>query len=101
MGKIAVSDAAMNHALITELCLGRQFVEEMKRKDAVAEMLAAQEAQAARGHKTINGLGRMVGTIPQADYFRITQAQGTEFWDDRASVRHYFKTNPDQKVSSI
>lgn len=82
--------AAMHQALINELCTGRKLAEVLEDK---REVHAARVAQAARGHKTIEGLGKQIGEIPQDTYFKVMQSQGQGCWQDRGFVRDFFKRN--------
>lgn len=93
------SVAAMNKAVIDELCSGRRFLEELKRKDQYEEQLAAREAHAMRGNK--GKTLKQAGSIPASDYWKIEQAQGKGCWDDRSFVRDYFKKFPHLKSAEL
>lgn len=90
---------AQNAALIHELCSGETFLEEVKRKDEIAEQMAAQEAKAMRGVK--GGQMKFVGAIPASDFFKIQQHQGNECWDDRSFTRDYFNKFTHLKSANV
>lgn len=68
-------DDATHHALITELCSGRKFMEENCK---FRETYAAQEAFASRGHKTSKVLGKKINTMPGYEWFLIREKLGDE-----------------------
>lgn len=68
---------------ITEGELGRAFERELrtglelkKATEAEREKQAAMEAHDFKGHKTIPGLGKMVGVFPEWEFFRLIQQYG-------------------------
>ena len=77
----------MHQALVRELCSGRQLAETLEDK---REIEAAKVAQQARGHKSIEGLGKQIGEIPQDTFFQILRSQGEGCWQDRGFVREFF-----------
>lgn len=87
-----ISDAAMDQALITELCSGRKYKEATLR---ARERACAQEAKAAKGHKAIPGLGKMVLSIPDHEYFQIIHKYGYDCFDDKGFVRDMQRLEPD------
>jgi hypothetical protein len=91
-------EAELDAALVRELCTGRKLAEVLENK---REIFAAQEAHAMRGHKTLNSLGKAIGTVPQDTYFKIIQFQGREFWEDKGEVRDFFKKHPHLKSHNI
>lgn len=82
----------MDAALLNELCSGRKFKEATLR---ARERACAQEAKAARGHKSIPGLGKMVLSIPDHEYFQIINKYGYEAFDDREFIRDFQRLEPD------
>lgn len=93
------SVAALNKALVDELCSGRHYLEIREKKKREAEIAAAQEARAMRGAK--GKTMKFVGSIPQADYMEIGNALGFECWDDDSFVRDYFKRFPHLKSANL
>jgi len=93
-----ISEAALNHALITELCSGRKF---MEAKQELRERDCAREALAARGHKSIPQLGKLAAVIPQHEYFIMRERYGEECWHDREFVRDFQKTQSHLAVHKI
>jgi hypothetical protein len=87
-----VSDIALDVALTNELCSGRKFKEATLR---ARERACAQEAKAARGHKTIPGLGKMVLSLPDYEYFKMVEKFGYEAFDDRQFIRDIQRLEPD------
>lgn len=87
-----LTDIEMDRALMNELCSGRKHYEATLR---ARERACAQEAAASRGHKTIPGLGKLVLSIPDHEYFQICQKYGYDAFDDREFVRDMQRLEPD------
>ena len=87
-----LTDLEMDRALAAELCSGRKFHEATLR---ARERACAQESAAARGHKSIPGLGKLVMSIPDHEYFLMCQKYGYEAFDDRGFVRDMQRLEPD------
>lgn len=88
MANHQISEAALNEAMVRELCSGRKFMETRNQKLRDAEWLAAKEARAMRGNKGKNL--KFVGSVPAAHYFRVAEEHGHEFWEDRGEVKRFF-----------
>ena len=56
----------------------------------IREAACAKIAQAAKGHKTIDGLGKHVGEIPQHEFFLLEQKY-PGCWEDREFVKEFFR----------
>jgi hypothetical protein len=93
-----ISEAAMNDALIKELCSGRMLMETQQK---LREQACAQEAFEARGHKSITGLGKMIASIPSHEYFLIREKYGNDCWNDRGFVRDFQKMEPSMAANKI
>ncbi len=87
-----LSDLELDRALANELCSGRKFHEATLR---ARERACAQEAREARGHKTIPGLGKLVLSIPDNEYFQLTQKYGYGCFDDRGFIKDMQRLEPD------
>jgi hypothetical protein len=93
-----ISEAAMNNALIKELCSGRMLMETQQK---FRERACAQEAFEARGHKSITGLGKMIASIPSHEYFLIREKYGNDCWNDPAFVRDFRKMEPSMACNNF
>jgi len=78
-------------ALLRELRWGRQVKQSFEQ---IREAEAGREAFAARGHKTIEGLGKLVSVIPAYEYFTIREKYGPECWHDRGFVKDNQRLEP-------
>jgi len=88
---MVLSDAAMNHALINELCSGRMLMETQQQ---FREKACAAEAFEARGHKSILGLGKMIASVPSHEFFLIREKYGHDCWNDPGFIRDFRKMEP-------
>ena len=86
-----ITDLRMDEALMNELCSGRKIKEATLR---ARERACAQEAKAARGHKTMPGLGKLVLSIPDHEYFQICQKYGYEAFDNKEFIRDMQRLEP-------
>ena len=90
--------AAMHQALVNELCSGRKLAETLEER---REIESARMARESRGHKTIDGLGKLAGEIPQDTYFQIMRSLGPEALQDKSFLREFFKRHPHLKSHNI
>jgi len=67
------SDGEIDRALMRELQTGMELKKQMERK---REIQAEAQARELRGHKTINGLGKCVASMPSWEFFRLVQKYG-------------------------
>lgn len=81
----------LNDLIVAELVSGRKFKDAQEKS---RERVAAQEAFAARGHKTIPGLGKLAVSIPQDDYFDIIGKYGKECMHDRGFLKDLQRLEP-------
>lgn len=93
-----ISDLELDRALATELCSGRKFHEATLR---ARERACAQEAFAARGHKTMAGLGKLVLTIPDNEYFQLTNKFGYKCFDDRRFIKDMQRLEPELATHKV
>ena len=95
---IQFAEGELNSLLVAELVSGRKM---QAAKEKARERAAAQEAIAARGHKTIKGLGKLALTIPQTDYFAMVGKYGRECMSDRTFLKDLQRLEPQFKVASL
>jgi len=81
----------INDLILNELISGRKF---KAAQEKARERSAAQEAFAARGHKTIPGLGKLALSIPQEDYFDIIGKYGEEAMHNREFLKDLQRLEP-------
>jgi hypothetical protein len=93
-----MTDAAMDEALIRELCSGRKLMEEMQHK---REHIAKAEAALMRGHKTIPGLGKCVLNIPAHEFFLMREKYGEDAFRDKGFIRDFQRLEPEMAVHRI
>lgn len=89
--------------LLTE-AIQKELVNGWKMEEAcgmIRERKGAAEAREMRGHKSIDGLGKCVGTVPEEDYFRIVAKYGPEFFQDKGNVRQFFNRHPHLKSNNL
>lgn len=94
----AIDDAALNDALVKELCSGRKLMEE---RQHLREHVAAAEAKIMRGHKAIDGLGKCVAVIPQHEWFLLRAKYGEEAMHDKGFLRDFQKHEPQMAVNKL
>lgn len=92
------AEGELTHAIVQELVRGWKFEEAAGR---ARERAAAQEARGMRGHKSVPGLGKCLGAIPEEDYFRIIAKEGVEFFQDKANVRQFFNKHSHLKSHNL
>jgi hypothetical protein len=88
----------LNDLIVKELVSGRRFVDVRER---AREQAAAREAFAARGHKTIPGLGKLAISIPQQEYFDLVGKYGNDAMHDREFLKDLQRKEPQFKVASL
>jgi hypothetical protein len=64
------------------------------------EVDAAKEAEALKGHRTVQGLGKCVLTLSQEDYEAIVSQHGYDAFSDRGFIRDMQRLEPTTKVFS-
>lgn len=85
------SDGEINRCLIKEIQTGFQ----LERETEKARVLKAEaEAKALKGHRTIQGLGKCVGVMPERDYFRLIQKYGHATIHSKEFMRYFNKRFP-------
>jgi len=87
-----ISDIDLDAALTRELCSGRKYKEATLR---ARERACAAEATAAKGHKAIPGLGKMVLSLPDYEYFKMIEKYGYEAFDDRGFIKDVQRLEPE------
>ena len=85
------SDGEINRALIQEIKTGFQLAKAIEDKE---EILAAKQAEEARGHKTIAGLGKQLWTMPEDAYFRMVRKYGHAEVHSKEFARYMNKRMP-------
>jgi len=94
----AITEAAMDAALIRELCSGRAFVEQMaKYRETQAAMIAYQDRQNINRKSTL----RKLAEIPQREYLLMAQKYGSECWDNREFVKDFQRHEPELAVEKM
>jgi hypothetical protein len=94
----AITEAAMDAALIRELCSGRAFVEQMaKYRETQAAMIAHQDRQNINRKSTL----RKLAEIPQREYLLMAQKYGSEYWDNREFVKDFQRHEPELAVEKM
>ena len=63
--------------------------------------MAAQQAQAMRGHRTIQGLGKCVAMMPPDEYFRLVKKFGHAEVKSKEFLRYYRKKFPHLSPNAI
>lgn len=91
MAVLSFAEGELHQLVINELVSGRKFQDAQEK---ARERAAAQEAFAARGHKTIKGLGKLALSIPEDDYFALTSKYGTECMHDRGFLKDLQRLEP-------
>lgn len=86
------SNGEINDALIKEIKTGFQLEKATQER---REIQARAEAQAMKAHKTIEGLGKCVGVIPEREYFRLIQKYGHKEVHSREFMSYFNRKFPD------
>jgi len=86
-----IADEECTAALLRELRWGRQVKQTFEQ---VREADAGREAFAARGHKSIPGIGKMVAAVPAYEFFTIREKYGADCWHDKQFLRDFQRLEP-------
>lgn len=89
---------AARDALIREIKTGFELVKANEKKE---EIIAAQQAQAMRGHRTIKGLGKCVAMMPPDEYYRLIRKFGHAEVKSKEFLRYYRKKFPHLSPNAI
>ena len=89
---------AAKDALIKEIKMGFELVKANEKKE---EIVAAQQAQAMRGHRTIQGLGKCVAMMPPDEHFRLVKKFGHAEVKSKEFLRYYRKKFPHLSPNAI
>lgn len=92
------SDGEINRALIKEIQTGFQLE---KATQENREIEAAAQAKALKGHKTITGLGKAIGVIPEREYFRMIKKYGHNEVHSKDFMRYFQKQFPSLSPNKI
>ena len=88
-------DSNLAHQLEQELRLGWQ------KERVEAEIQSKQSAKYAQmRHKSIEGLGQKIASIPTAAYHFWGQKLGYECWNDKKFMHEFLRDNPQCRVNS-
>lgn len=85
------SDGQINQALIKEIKTGFQLERETER---ARTMTAEGQAAALKGHKTVPGLGKCVGVIPEREYYRLIKKYGHAEVHSKGFLQYFQKKFP-------
>jgi hypothetical protein len=92
------SGEALDHALMTELCSGRRF---MEAKQEVREKAAKAEALAMRDHNAISAMGKCVLNLPSHEYFLIREKYGHDAFHNKEFIRDFQRLEPGMAVNKV
>ena len=94
MGQILKpSQEALDNAVLREMRTGEMY--RRKLNERKREQAAARDAQEMKGHRTVQGLGKCVLSIPQQEYFTIAEKMGTaQCWKDKGFIRDVQRLHP-------
>lgn len=98
MSVLHFAPGELNDLIVAELVSGRKYVDAQEK---ARERAAAQEADAARGHKTIKGMGKLAVVLPQQEYFDLIGKYGHGAMHDRSFLKDLQKKEPQFKVASL
>ena len=93
-----ISEEECTAELLRELRWGRQVKQTFEQ---VRETDAAIEAHAARGHKSIEGLGKLAVVVPQHEFFTIREKYGPDCWHDREFIRDFQRLEPSMAANKV
>lgn len=85
------SDGEINRALEREIRTGFQLIKANEKRE---EIVAADQAKAIAGHKTVNGLGKCVAVIPEDEFFRLQKKYGHAEVHSKEFLRYFNKRFP-------
>lgn len=86
------SNGEINAALIREIKTGFQLE---KATQEAREIKARAEAQALKAHRSIEGLGKCVGVIPEREYYRLIHKYGHAEVHSKGFMRYFQKKFPE------
>jgi hypothetical protein len=92
------SDGEIERELIKEIKTGFRLEKETERF-RVQE--AAREAATFRGHKTMEGLGKMVANMPAREYFRLRHKYGDAEMTSKGFLRYFQKKFPELSPNKV
>lgn len=84
--------------LLKELRWGRQLKQSFEQ---IRETDASIEAHAARGHKSIPGLGKMAVVVPAYEFFTIREKYGPECWHDKGFIKDFQRLEPTMAANKV
>lgn len=93
-----VSEEAITKAMINELCSGRRFTECMKNRQHIA---STERARIAKQFQNKNSEIQLVASVPEDQYFKISNKYGNECWSDNSFIKDYTRFFPEHKASNI
>lgn len=85
------SDGEINRALEREIRTGFQLIKANEKRE---EIVAADQAKAIAGHKTVKGLGKCVAVIPEDEFFRLQKKYGHAEVHSKEFLRYFNKRFP-------
>jgi hypothetical protein len=86
------ADGEIQAALIREIKTGFQLEKATQEK---REIEARAQAQALKAHRTIKGLGKCVGVIPDREFFRLTAKYGHAEVHSKEFMRYFNRKFPE------
>jgi hypothetical protein len=92
------SNSAVGNALIRELRTGVKLKEA---NEQYREIAAAREAEQYRGMRTLKGLGKHIGEIPQWEYHNLVNKYGYAEVHSREFWKYYQKKFPHLATSKV
>ncbi len=92
------SDGQIEDALIREIKTGFQLE---KATQEAREIEARAQAKAMKAHKTIKGLGKCVGVIPEREYYRLVAKYGHKEVHSKDFMRYFQKKFPSLSPNSV
>lgn len=87
------TDEQIDAALLAEI--KESFSKELSEQES-REICARGQAQAMKGHKTIEGLGKCVAVIPAREFFRLQAKYGAAEIHSKEFIRYF-----NQKFSDL
>jgi hypothetical protein len=93
-----IGDEALRKAMIKELQNGIQL---KKATEQAREIQAANEAKQYQGKKSIEGLGRCIGVIPEWEFFRMHQKYGNKEVHSKEFMKYFQKKYPHLSPNKI
>lgn len=93
-----LSEEECTAALLRELRWGRQVKQSFEQ---IREADAGREAFAARGHKTIPGIGKLAVVVPAHEFFTIREKYGPDCWHDKEFIRDFQRLEPTMAANKV